>query len=550
MGESRAPIVRPEVVFVEDLLEEIARGKLRLPRFQRPFVWKPSDMLSLFDSIFKGYPIGSLLLWESAEEAQSLDEVGPIKVPCPSEKPLAYILDGHQRLATLFGGLRLPESAPRGADQENWRWWIWFDLEKEEFLHVPKGAPDQHLLPLRAVLRTIDFLEESRRIQQQFPGDKGREYIEHAEQLAQKFKNYKVAVTRITGGALREAVEIFSRLNTKGRSMTLDQMVSALTYREEQGGMNLAECIDDILGDLSGYHFGSVRRPTVFFAIVAAAEKDIYKSDWEKIAKGLGEDLPSAVKAAHDSLLASARFLYEEIEVPGDELLPYSLQMLMLSEFFRCRKRPSRRHKELLRKWFWVTSLSGWFAGANSTKIRNAIEEMRRLAEDDQARMEVMPLDEPARPFPKSFDMRSARIRALLLMMLRSQPRDLESGQPLNPAGILREQGNRALVHVFDRRAGELVSHPANRVFVERSPGKSVRDRLRDIQAQYLDEVLSSHCIPREAYDALRRSDAKGFIESRARHLMAIEKDFMADLGITPPSSDSQVEADIDADDE
>ncbi len=54
--------VKPEVVFVEELLADIRNGQLRIPRFQRPFVWEPRRMRNLFDSIYKSYPIGSLLI--------------------------------------------------------------------------------------------------------------------------------------------------------------------------------------------------------------------------------------------------------------------------------------------------------------------------------------------------------------------------------------------------------------------------------------------------------------------------------------------------------
>lgn len=216
------PIVRAEVVFIEDLLEEIAQGTLRVPRFQRPFIWEPSDMLNLFDSIYRGYPIGSFVLWQATNREESLDKVGPIEIPRPDVTSLTYILDGHQRLATLFGVLRLPEDYPKGPAQESWRWWIWFDLRERIFTHVPKGAPRPELIPLRAVLRTVDFLNEARRIQQECSKEDATEFIMEAEQLALKIKIYKVANTRITGGKLEESVEIFSRLNTLGRSLSSD----------------------------------------------------------------------------------------------------------------------------------------------------------------------------------------------------------------------------------------------------------------------------------------------------------------------------------------
>ena len=160
-----SPSVKPEIEFIEILLQSMSSGVLRVPKFQRPYYWNPSDMLSLFDSIYKGYPIGSLLLWESSGRVESLDEIGPMKIPFPETKPLTYVLDGHQRLATLFGSLMLPADADLGFNQKDWRWWIWFDLIEKKFVHVTNSKPEAYLFPLRCILKTVDFLEQSRLLQ-------------------------------------------------------------------------------------------------------------------------------------------------------------------------------------------------------------------------------------------------------------------------------------------------------------------------------------------------------------------------------------------------
>ncbi len=546
MSAPNAPIVKPEVVFIEDLLDDIAVGKLRVPRFQRPFIWKPSNMLALFDSIYKGYPIGSLLLWESTEKLESLDYVGPpILIPRPSDIPLTYILDGHQRLATLYGGLRIPNDFSLDTKQENWKWWIWFDLKEREFTHVTKSNPAPWMLPLRAVLRTMDFLEVARNLQEKCP-DKASEFIPEAEQVAQKVKNYRVAIISIKGGNLEQAVESFSRLNSLGRLITPDQMVSALTYSEKQEGFHLAQRIDEILERLSDYHFDNIKRQTVLRAISAAAGMETHISDWESLAKELGQNA-RAVDDAEKALVAAARFLYETLRVPGDRLLPYTNQILLISEFFRHCPGPDTQQKEILKRWFWVTSLSGWFAGVSTTQIHKGLSAMRELAKDKRTMLPMMSLDDRARPFPSSFDMRSSRVRALLLFMLTLEPLDPATAKPLETDRILHEHENRTLPYVFPRAEG-LVSNPANRILLERKPEQSAREQLRSINPQNLDIVLDSHGIPREAYESLMQDDARGFIEARARHLMQIERVFMEKMGITFPTETDFGEADIDTD--
>ena len=57
---------------LDDLVEQVRDGKVRIPGFQRLFRWSEQDVLKLFDSIAKGYPIGTLLLWQRPADAESV----------------------------------------------------------------------------------------------------------------------------------------------------------------------------------------------------------------------------------------------------------------------------------------------------------------------------------------------------------------------------------------------------------------------------------------------------------------------------------------------
>lgn len=97
---------KPEVLRIEELVLKVKTGDIKLPKFQRPFVWKKKDILSLLDSIYKGYPIGSILLWFTKEKLASERNIGDFKIDDRSlEYPTNYLLDGQQRLSTLCGAL-------------------------------------------------------------------------------------------------------------------------------------------------------------------------------------------------------------------------------------------------------------------------------------------------------------------------------------------------------------------------------------------------------------------------------------------------------------
>ncbi|MEN8214989.1 MAG: DUF262 domain-containing protein [Pseudomonadota bacterium] len=523
-------VVKPEVTLMDDIFEEFSSGQLRIPGFQRPFVWEPSDMLDLFDSLYNGYPIGSLLLWETSEKIKSGQQVGAIKIPDANNGLVTYVLDGQQRLATLYSCLKLAKDFPLTKKLEDWRWWIWFDLRNDNFIHVKTEKHEPWLFPVRAIYQTMDFLNQARHIQEKCKED-APVLIEKAERLSQKIRSYKIAIIRVRGSSLAHAVDIFSRLNRKGQKITPDQMVSALTYRDKENGKSLEEYIDEILESLTDYHFNNINRMTIFRAIMAAADTKVHRSDWENIAKKISQDnLSVAVQKAGNALQTAAAFLNKEIGLPGDKLLPYTNQLLLLNEFFRHCPKPKPAQKKILKKWFWVSSLSDWLTSINTTQLNQALEDMQKFAEDDSFELKLMSGKPVAQAFPQQFSSsKSSRFRAFFIFMLTKRPLDLITGEPIDSYKILSENGKNAFAYIFPR----LSSSPANRLLLERIPRQSIRERLLSIPEPKQEQILNSHGIPTKAYQALKEDDAETFIELRTQHLMELEENFLQQFGIT-----------------
>ena len=83
------------------LLEEIDRGEIALPDIQRPFVWKPAKVRDLFDSMYRGFPVGTLLFWATGAE------MGARRIGTHAHEaaPRLMIVDGQQRLTSLYSVL-------------------------------------------------------------------------------------------------------------------------------------------------------------------------------------------------------------------------------------------------------------------------------------------------------------------------------------------------------------------------------------------------------------------------------------------------------------
>src|SRR5436190_14871371 len=89
------------------LMSDIEKGEIKIPQFQREFVWDMKKSAKLMDSIIKGYPIGTFIFWRTKERLRSIRNLGNFALAEPNKGEfLDFVLDGQQRLTTLFATLK------------------------------------------------------------------------------------------------------------------------------------------------------------------------------------------------------------------------------------------------------------------------------------------------------------------------------------------------------------------------------------------------------------------------------------------------------------
>ena len=96
----------PQSFLITDLINDVKRGLIKIPQFQRDFIWSKEKAASLMDSIIKGYPIGTMILWKTKETLRSVRDLGGVNLPeTPAGDYIQYVLDGQQRLTSIFASL-------------------------------------------------------------------------------------------------------------------------------------------------------------------------------------------------------------------------------------------------------------------------------------------------------------------------------------------------------------------------------------------------------------------------------------------------------------
>ena len=93
---------KPDSKKYTDLISEIQKGQIKIPKFQRNFVWSIEQTAKLLDSILKGYPIGTFILWDTNERLNEIKNIGDLELPdVPEGEKVQYVLDGQQRITSL-----------------------------------------------------------------------------------------------------------------------------------------------------------------------------------------------------------------------------------------------------------------------------------------------------------------------------------------------------------------------------------------------------------------------------------------------------------------
>ena len=289
------------------------------------------------------------------------------------------MLDGQQRLTTLVGVLLAGEPQWSDArDDDPGRWRLYFDAQSRAFAHTRPGeTPQSHYVPVPALLDTVKLFDQLQKMLESAgsgqQNDAARKnvfrWVTQAQEAARAIQTYRIPLVEIKTNNLSIAVESFSRLNKKGRSIGQDEMFSALTYEETgAGAFHLAAEIDGLQQDMVQSRFGYVDRNILLRAVLTAANLDIYRTDWtrlgEQVKKDVRGQLPEAVKEASVGL-HMARDLLKELGVMNARMLPYSMQLVALSAFYgRCNS-PTFEQEALLKRWFWSSSFAGWFGSGN-----------------------------------------------------------------------------------------------------------------------------------------------------------------------------------------
>ena len=537
---------------LKNYLEEFEQGVFQIPSFQRDFLWTQDDIKQLFDSIKNNYPIGSILFWKPSENASSWigeNKVGPFTIDNQTDKDPIYILDGFQRLSSLFGCLTNPQkfnNEKLTIDRKSWErnFSLYYDLEEEQFIYIRSNTNNQaYQVPVYVFMNSIDFRQYARKnFENLIDESKIELYYDRADAIGQIFTNYQIASVDINYANIEEAVEIFWRVNAKGVLISKDWIASALT---NQGDFRLGTEIDKLLNELKIYNFEKLKRDIIFQCIQSSFGRIYFDYKIEDLVKR--DDFVYVTNKTLISIKSAVKFLFEDLLVLNSKLIPYNSQLIFLTVFFNSLegREPTNSQILSLKKWFWVTSYSNYFTIYSLSNQRKAFEIFKKFAEDES----VDPIFRDngktqftTAEFPSKIQMGSVRAKSLALFMINySQGIKEISLDKIDSESVIKfEFGSLFSLPQRDNPAENLIPLISILKMNELTFEDLLKTKRRNSNSYLLQTKNLNLFIDEEIVHIFHNNkDIDELLEKRKKKIMREEEKFVKNLGVTYTDTDS-----------
>ncbi|WP_314220903.1 GmrSD restriction endonuclease domain-containing protein [Streptomyces zaehneri] len=324
-------------------VEDLLKGRVVIPSIQRDFVWMRPDVRDLFDSLYRGYPVGALLLWKT-NLTVPFKTAAVVQTATSAHQPL-YLLDGQQRLTSLAWVYR-PESKADGRLID-----LRFDVRTEEFVNPSAiQRKDPLLFPVSTLLQeNTQFYQVLNKAGVPFDAPEFDLWTQRLQKV-NSIRHHQIAVITYESDDYEEVAELFARLNKGGRRLSKGDLVySAIAARWAEG----LETMDTFHQELQDSNFvlnrEAVLRLMSLLAGTGAHHIKLIGADVDEAA------LKEAWQATERALRFAVDFLRGECSIPRSEILSspnVAIVPALLLHHRDGKLRPGEA--QLLRRWVYT----------------------------------------------------------------------------------------------------------------------------------------------------------------------------------------------------
>lgn len=570
---------------LSELLKKVHNGTWQLPEFQRSWVWDDTRVIKLLESLLSGYPMGAIMNLEHGNNSIHLKYrlFTGVNANCASVVPEGLILDGQQRLTTLYQALYSREPVktclPTNRDKEIERYY-YIDMSKivkddtdvlECLLSIPA---DKKLKEDIGRTITLDLSDRKKEFEQFFypvnilydPVEVGnwmtqyyqfhnydpiavKLYTDFLQKVITPLQSYKIPVIQLTKDTSKEAVcQIFENVNTGGVPLTVFELATAI-YASD--GFNLREDWSNIQKEFKSLKVNLLKKMEPHYFLMAMSLLVSYQNNLisgsavtckkRDILKMVLKDYTANRDALVKGFKLANNFVVH-LGIYATRDLPYETQLIPLAAIFAFDETHGKllnmpNAKEKLAHWFWCGVFGELYGGANETRFATDIVGVLSWISNGNEPDTVVRSSFNAIRLLSLTTRNSAAYKGVMALILKESPLDFMTGQKMDVASYLNE--NTDIHHIYPEVQCQNAGFPAskwnsviNKTPIYASTNRSIGGRLpseyimtmakKGLSAQQIDDALVSHMINPML---LRDDNFDSYITDRAtRILNCIEK--------------------------
>jgi len=551
---------------VGNLVEWVRTGELRLPEIQRRYIWPATRVRDLFDSLYRGYPTGTILVWETDQPRPSKDlAVSQEESPFKGRK---LLLDGQQRLVSLYAVLLGRPVTARGRKRPieilfNLEHPEKFDGEVEEIDYDARddeadsenSVEDEETPSVQERLKQRIFVVSSRALAadphwvkvtdifmksdaqilkplvNSFDDPNFEKYSKRLQKV-RKIKDYQYVVQVLDKShSYQEVAEIFVRVNSLGMKLRGSDLALAQITSRWQDSLRIFEAFQEECED-RGFSFdlGVLVRAMVVFATDHSRFLTV-----STIPIG---DLKSAWDTTKEGVQFAANFLLSNAEIEDLSLLSSPFFIITLAYYFNKRgKQLTTQEEHDLKRWLYVASAHGHYSGSVESTLDSDLAAVVRHGASELlgirsqlGRMEISPDELAGRG-------QNSPLFPMVYLALKARgAKDWRTQLGLS----LGHHGRRHVIqhhHIFPKSQlkGKYeqseINEIANMAFISGGTNREISSRsaevyLAEILKRHGKQALESHCIPIDP-NLWRIESFRDFLKYRRTALAQAVNDFI-----------------------
>ena len=572
-------LAAPNLRTVDAIITEVKAGRLGVPVFQRKFTWSRRQIEELWESIFQGFFVGSILTWGENKSVEAHPVDGAPDLTDRTE----IILDGQQRITSLY------KAVVPGDNPDDFLYFV--DLKS--LLDPRSDMADTVTSYKRQVAGSRGYLDKSTQFEKKlFPIsafsnnhpvwlNEFREYLEreesYTEEEATKYHEqlqaamnhvwfqFKIPMVQLPGSMnLQKVAEVFGRINSKGTPLGMFDLLNAkfimrgiklkVLWKDAQAEFaniryvaekTAADSEKLLIQSMCLYKKGSFRREDLFSLDAAYVEAgrfdmDAFELDWKNSCRFLSDAI-GKIMSRRGTGFGAIRF----------SLIPYTITIPIMVAMLHNISTRSDRLKCMgkIEAWYWAAVFSNRYSGSTYTKAEKDFREIKEWFDEDAAvpTMVIQQREKLDRLKFNTSNKNDAVFKAVMCMILKDNPLDLVGDEPPHThrfnahrvfpktkAGQSDAQMDSCLnmVPIADSTWDEYMRDSDPPAYLERM-SKEMGNSDNSIEKR-----LQVYLISDTALERMKNNDYAGFIEARAETI----RKKLGDLISPKPGDDDNID--------